>query len=536
MRSLKLNYSAFTWLRLFILSLLVLGLFFRFVNLDRKTFWIDEVHSLVRAIGYTKKEFVEQLAARQWVGIEDLQRYQQLTPERDFSDTMRALAGNSEHSPLYYLSARLWMQLFGSSVTVVRSLSALFSLLVFPAIYWLCRELFPQPQVAWLAVGLMAVSPFHVLYAQEARQYSLWTAAVLFSSAAVLQALRLKSRWSWVIYATTVALGFYSHLLFAIVLLTHGLYLAILQRGRWHRTLTHYLLAAVAGLLTFAPWLLVFVNDSDGIGGWVARKIPLLTLFSRWAMNLSSLFLDIQVAYHQPLFDIETGLDPVQLTVQNLFSYAVLLILLLVGYAIYYLVRQTEQPVWLFISLLIAIPALVMLLPDLISGGQRSSIGRYLIPCYLGVQLAVAYLLATGMTQGHFKQQRFWQCVTAVLVSVGVFSCAVSFNAETWWNKYSGYYNPQVAQVINQTPRPLVISGAEKASRLTSLSYLLDKETQFLLWGASGVPTIPEGFSDLFFFRPTDEQRQVLEQTQNYRIEPVYAPGQLWRIKQSGSR
>lgn len=533
----------FTSFRLLTIILLIIGIFFRFINLDKKVYWIDEVHTSVRVSGYTRTEFVEQLFNKQVVGIEDLQKYQRLAPDRGLNDTMNALAANAEHSPLYYIMARFWMQLFGDNNIGVphlaplqtRSLSALISLLAFPCIYWLCLELFQSPLVAWMAVALMAVSPFHVLYAQEAREYSLWTVTILLSSASLLRAMRIcreaKCRVSsWAIYAVTVALGFYSHLLFGWIALAHGIYVFVTVR--FSKALTAYLLASLAGILAFLPWLWVFINDSDGIGGWVAKKIPLLTLVKRWPINLSSIFVDVQIANNNPLFDLESAADNLQFSYNFPFIYLITAILILVGYSIYFLYRQTLKKTWLFVFTLIAVPALTLVLPDLISGGQRSSTGRFLIPCYLGIQLAVAYLLATRITSLSIKswQQRLWQMSVIALVSCGILSCAISSQADTWWNKYSSYYNPQIAHIINQATNPLVISGAEKASRLTSLSYMLEPQVQFLLINGQNIPKITDGFSDVFLFRPSEELQSNLEKEQ-YRLQVVHQLGQLWRLQ-----
>ena len=93
--------------------------------------------------------------------------------------------------------------------------------------YWLCLELFESSLTAWLAVSLLAVSPFKIVYAQAARPYSLFVLIILLSGAALLRGMWLKTNSSWAIYAATVALGFYSHLLFALVALGHGIYVAI---------------------------------------------------------------------------------------------------------------------------------------------------------------------------------------------------------------------------------------------------------------------------------------------------------------------
>jgi len=60
-------------------------------------------------------------------------------------------------------------------------------------------------------------------------------------------------------------------------------------------------------------------------------------------------------------------------------------------------VRKTPKQVWLFVLTLIGVTGLALVIPDLILGGMRSIQARYLMPCYLGIPLAVAYLLATQM-------------------------------------------------------------------------------------------------------------------------------------------
>ncbi len=161
-------------LRFLLIVILALGVFFRFVNIDRKVYWFDETFTSLRISGYTEKEAIAQLCNNQQIGVEDLQKYQHPTPGRTLTDTLKSLAlEDPQHPPLYYLMTRFWVQWFGSSVAVIRSLTALFSLLALPCMYWLCLELFNSSLVASVAVAMLAVSPFHVLYAQEAREYSL---------------------------------------------------------------------------------------------------------------------------------------------------------------------------------------------------------------------------------------------------------------------------------------------------------------------------------------------------------------------------
>ena len=66
------------WLRFLIIVLLVLGIFFRFVNLDRKFYWWDETYTSLRISGYTETELVQQVSGGHVIGIKDLQKYHSL--------------------------------------------------------------------------------------------------------------------------------------------------------------------------------------------------------------------------------------------------------------------------------------------------------------------------------------------------------------------------------------------------------------------------------------------------------------------------
>ncbi|MFO5494734.1 MAG: glycosyltransferase family 39 protein, partial [Cuspidothrix sp.] len=156
------------------------------------------------------------------IRVRDLQKFQHLNPKKGLIDTVNGLAlEEPQITPLYFVILRLWTELFGSSVALTRSLSAVISLLTLPCIYWLCQELFESPLVGWMSVVLVAVSPYHVLFAQDARMYSLWTVTTLLSSASLLRAMRIKTRTGWAIYTVTLVLGLYTHLLTLLTAIGH---------------------------------------------------------------------------------------------------------------------------------------------------------------------------------------------------------------------------------------------------------------------------------------------------------------------------
>ena len=206
-----------SWLRFLIIISLVIGILLHFVNIDRKFYWGDEVFTSLRISGYTVPEMNEQLGNGRVFSIEDLHKYQYPNPEKNTIDTIKSIIlEESQVAPLYFVMVRFWVEWFGNSVAVTRSFSAFISLLTFPCLYWLCQELFESSLIAWIAMALVAVSPIHLVYAQEARAYSLWVVTILISSAALLRAMRLKTKGAWSIYAATLPLGFYTQLFFGL--------------------------------------------------------------------------------------------------------------------------------------------------------------------------------------------------------------------------------------------------------------------------------------------------------------------------------
>lgn len=506
-------------LRVLILVLLLLGVFFRFANIDRKVYWEDEAFTSLRISGYRETELIQQVFNGHEIGIEDLQKYQRPNPEKGVIDTIKGLAlEEPQHTPLYFIMVRLWVQGFGNSVAVTRSLSALISLLVFPCIYWLCRELFELPLTGWVAVALMAVSPFHVVYAQEAREYSLWTVTILLSSAALLRAMRLKTKQSWGLYAATMVLALYSYLFSIFIAIGHGIYVFVIERFRLTKTVTAYLIALLVGFIAFSPWLVIVTSN------WYAAAKTTQVLATPTPVSRLTLLQGLAHYIRTPFIDLGIG------------SYQTPLIVILVGYSIYFLCRNTPKNICWFILTLIGVTTIALILPDLLLGAEKLMVGRYLIPFYLGIQLAVAHLLASQIISASFFHSKIWQAIMAVLISVGVVSCAIISSAELSLSKLQNGDNSQIANIINQGNRPLVISDMSDPDNhgyLLSLSYSLNPKVRFRLVVNSRELQIPEGFSDIFLYQPDKALREELKH--NYKvepvpIEPVQQKDKLWRL------
>jgi uncharacterized membrane protein len=518
LKSILVSSSSFKFL---IVTVLALGLFFRFANLDQKIYWYDEAFTSLRISGYTEKVF----NGRE-INVSDLQKFQHLNPERGLIDTVKGLATEEPQlPPLYFVILRFWVELFGDSVAVTRSLSAVISLLAFPCIYWLCRELFESPLVGWIIVLLMAVSPYHILFAQDARMYSLWSVTTLLSSASLLRAIRLKTKMGLATYTVTLVLGFYTHLLTLLTAIGHGLYVVIVGRFRLTKMVTGYLLAPLAGLLVFSPWILVLLNgitQAKKMTNADANTISLWSMVSSWIFQPSRIFLDLNVTKDSHYLSIFFA------------SLSAIILFALIGYSIYSLYKTAPKSTSYFITILIIITPLILSLKGLFSGDARSTTLRYLIPSYMGVQIAVAYLLSRKIfgVSVNVQDRQFWQLATIAIVACGVISCAVSYQSSYWWNK-GAFQNLQVAKIVNQSAKPLIVSSGVFSTdgsivgNILSLSHVLDQKVRLILTVEPEVPTIPSSnYSDVFLYKPSASLIRRFEQ--EYEIEPTNGEDDVW--------
>lgn len=565
-RSLSKNHLLLVIILLVIIILLGIG--FRFFKIDHKLYWHDEVYTSMRAAGFTRQEIDNNLFQNRIIAASELQKYQRLKPESTAADTIQSLVTEDpQHPPLYFLLARFWMQHFGSSLTASRSLAALLSLLAFPLMYALAWELFSSHLVALLATAFIALSPFDILYAQTARQYSLLAVTVIGSSWLLLRAMRLQSWKNWGFYALSISLGLYTHPFFALTLIGQGAFLICrrlfinnfpsqgdvsttdfssidyktssalsetiplprggLGRGVFNLSKNYYIyqfsLAVIAAIILYIPWLFVLITNfqrASDTTGWTQVSPGLLYLVKLWLLSFTAIFVDL-----------DFGFDSV-------WTYLLRLpFLLLILGAIYQIYRYTNRSTTLFILTSVFVPFLILALPDIILGGKRSAVSRYLVSCFPGIQLAVAYLLATKIQ----TSQRLWRVVLVAVFTASIVSCTVSTFSDTWWNKDLSYYNAEIARVVNKnklnviSSKPQVIiadSGDDFTNMgdLISLSYLLDKDVQLLLLSESYNFDLLRDYADSFVFRPSEKFRLAIEQKQG-KLEPVLDYGRLWRLK-----
>ncbi|MBD1848734.1 glycosyltransferase [Leptolyngbya sp. FACHB-711] len=274
------------WLLLFLIAL---GLGLRLIQLAAKPLWTDEFSTIVFSLGnrfltvpldqvITADQLLQPLRPQSRTGVDQV---------------VQSLLSESNHPPLYFILSHFWLKLFPTnqlgtvSAWAARSLSVLFGVASIPASYWLGRLAFRSRIVGQVAAGLMAVSPFAVYLAQEARHYTLPILWIIASLCCLIVATRtIRDRialpywvcWVWILIN---GLGIASHYFFTFTLIAEAVVIACLglvqswrEGGIWHPSVhwQRIWLVAAGTAGTGIVWFPVLLNIQDGeLTRWIYR-------------------------------------------------------------------------------------------------------------------------------------------------------------------------------------------------------------------------------------------------------------------------
>ncbi|MBX2863652.1 MAG: glycosyltransferase family 39 protein [Leptolyngbyaceae cyanobacterium MAG.088] len=518
----KITYGVPTWLKATVIALIVLRLVLSLSYIAVKPYNADEVRGFYRLSGYYEEQVKEDAFRGQILTAQDLKAYQTPSDNKTFGDTLTALATSPEHTPGYYAISWVWLKLWSNPLSA-RILSVLLGAIALPWAYWLCLELFNSALAGWIAVGLLNLSPYHILLSQGARQYSLLTLAILASSVFLLRALRTRKALTWMAYAISVAVGLYAHLFFGFILLSHGLYVVIFGR----KQLLAFGMATGAGILAFAPWLWVIFSSlnklDENTQGAQGRNSSLFGIIRFTRSKLGDIFFNLNNSS-----SIERLADP--------------LFFLLIALAFYCLLRCTPGRVWSFLLLPVVINYGLLVPPDLLLGGERSLRSRYLLTALLCMTLAVASFLANAISRSKYGWER--TAATGVLIGLIVCGLASSVTVTRAFNldyleegRTASVVNQELAPLINTSENPLVVSAATHSFAL-ALSHEVNDNVNFQLvqdldpdkWETTiDLSGAEKTYSDVFVYFPNEDFLTFLETAYNATLEPVFEK-RLYRL------
>lgn len=467
------------WLWAALAICIVFGVFFRCSDLDRKVVWEDELFGMIHCMGYSEAQIVAE--APRLTDAAGLQKYFRLAePHRvsqaDLAGTVVSLAREDpQHPPAFYVLEHLWVAVFGSSVAAMRALPALVGIIALPFVYLLCVELTASRVAGWLGMAIVAVSPFHLLYAQELREYSLWTVAILALSWTFLRALRLGSVWAWTIFGMTFAAGLYVYPFTGFVAIGAGLYLACMPGRHAGRSFRGYVCAALGALALFSPWLVLTLR-ADGVRHGLRGVDAILLMHKSAAETLATFIRNVRSAF------VDFGMFPLgQEHGKAIYPVATVLIFALIVGSLVVLLRRGNRERWMFPLIALCVPPLALIAHDLIFGGILVIQSRYFTPLYLGLELLVAAAGAAIFNgRGAARIERLTVVMSlAIVFAGGIVSCELISRASTWATK-DFEQNRAVAELVNRSGAPVVVSD-HSTSRLLGLGFYLDPRVKLEL-------------------------------------------------------
>ena len=190
-------------------AIVLLGLVLRFFNLGKESLWLDE------AVSY----FISNSTS---IG------------------NVWAAASIDRNAPLHFII--LWaVRLLGSNEFWLRFPSACAGIVTIVVIFLLAREI-ANEKAGLISALLLAVSPFHIYYSQEARMYAFAVLFVAISYYAFFKACKSHQWYDWTLFGVACAAAFYSHFYtsFAIITLFIGYFIIRIKEfnfSKWQGTI-----------------------------------------------------------------------------------------------------------------------------------------------------------------------------------------------------------------------------------------------------------------------------------------------------------
>jgi uncharacterized membrane protein len=394
------------WPFLFTLLLMTLiGAGLRMAKIDAPIVWHDEVMTLVYVAGTSPKDLIESSLIH-----DQTDRDQVRVHVRDSARvgspgaTLNLLARkNPHHTPLYYVLAGAVARIGGNTAQTGRRLALFFGVLAIAFAFLLGREVFHSQLSALVFSTFVATSPFHLLYSQEAREYSLWTMLTFATLWFFLRALRERRRSDGIRFSVSLFFLLQSHLL-AVLILPALFWTAKSDRRRLFAWILPAIVGWLAWITVFAVQRSVVVNAMDWLG---QGSLSLL----RW----SNAFLD-RMEYM--FFDFRFAGD-------DYFLWRVVVQVLLVAVpvlGIYRALKSSRKEVRRMLPNLVLWPLAFVVVGDRVLDLHMALVPRYLTLFFIGYQLLVTLVFSEMFPRGSLGSRIASAFAIVVLGTLGLHS------------------------------------------------------------------------------------------------------------------
>lgn len=240
--------------KLIILGLTLLAFLLRSYRLEIQSYWLDEAWTLY---------FINLPFDRLW----------------------QLLQTEEPKPPFYYLTTYEWIRLVGQGEYALRFFSVIFGTAAIPLSYRLGQALGDR-RLGLITALLLAIAPYQIWHSQDARMYSIFTAASIMSMwGFVYWWKRGGWRW-WLVYVIGTEWAIMTHYHALILIGSQGLFLLLTWRRHWRGYLAWGATLGVIVLL-YAPWLLFGGSLVQSFLHWIEQPDTLWETYHRGAIAYS---------------------------------------------------------------------------------------------------------------------------------------------------------------------------------------------------------------------------------------------------------
>lgn len=205
-------------------STFCVGIALRLYNINKFSFWYDEVISIFISKKIFKFLFMYPLF--------------EATP------------------PFFFILLKIWLCFGQEGEFILRLLPLIFGVLSILGIYKIGKLLFNR-KIGLISAFMISISPFHVYYSQELRAYSLITFLSMASMFFLIKALKENRPNLWKAYIVFTALCLYSHSYVVFLIIAQNIYFFIFCKSNYKHILKKWLIIQLAILFLYIPWLII---------------------------------------------------------------------------------------------------------------------------------------------------------------------------------------------------------------------------------------------------------------------------------------
>ena len=399
------------------------------------------------------------------------------------------------HPPFYHILLRGWVLLFGSSEIAVRLPSVILGLVTVCIGYLIAKKLFDN-KTALISATLIATSPLHVYYSQEARMYML---AAFFASLSVyffVSILKKETLVYWFGFVTSTALMLYSDYLPYLLLPVYVIFLLIFKNNIRKSTARTFLPAFILIFVLIVPWLSIFPKQlSAGLSAAAASPAwsnvvgssslkDLVVMYVKFVIgrisNDNNLIYALLFAPAGAIFTLLLFLSSFRMNHLRFFLWLWLLVPILSAFLISFFV-----PVFAYFRFIYILPAFYILISSSINMVNWPKFNRFFLTLVLAVNL-----ISLGIYFSNTKFQREnWKGAVAYVHAASTGDFPVLFEASEPFSPFDYYNNGSV-----KAYGALESFTANQKEVATKVDNLTQNARKVFLFQYLSQITDPEGF------------------------------------------